>query len=85
MSQSKTDYSNCIFVYKNCKFCHSEVFIGDMINGSCIPCHRDPHKHDKFQCRICKYSCNTIREIKMHYNDTLHKKNLNLIKQWLFE
>ena len=84
MSQSKTEYTTCTFIYKNCKNCHEEIYIEDMINGACITCHRDPHKHDKFKCRICKYSCNTSREIKMHYNDTLHKKNLNLIKQWLF-
>ena len=85
MSQYKTEYTNCIYIYKNCKFCHEEIFIEDMVNGSCFPCHRDPHKFDKFKCTICKYSCNTSREIKQHYNDTLHKKNLNLIKRWLFE
>lgn len=80
-----SQYTNYIYIYKNCKLCHSEVFISDLINGSCFKCHRDPHKHDKFKCKICKYSCKTSREIKMHRNDTLHKKNLNLIKQWLFE
>ena len=85
MSQSKTEYSNFIFVYKNCKYCHEEVFITDLINGSCFKCHRDPHLFDKFKCTICKYSCKTSREIKMHRNNTLHKKNVILIRQWLFE
>lgn len=80
-----SQYTSCTFIYKNCHYCHSEVFIGDMIDKACPSCHRNPHKHDKFQCRICKYSCNTSREIKMHHNDTMHKKNLNLVKKWLFE
>lgn len=73
------------FVYSNCKFCHSEVYIGDLIEKACPSCNRDPHLNDRYKCTICKYSCNTLREINRHYSDNQHKKNLILIKQWLFQ
>lgn len=85
MSTSKKEYTNCTFIYKNCRYCHEEIFISDMVNGSCFKCHRDPHLNDRYKCTICKYSCNKLIEINRHYSDTLHKKNLNLVKRWLFE
>ena len=80
-----SQYTNCTYIYKNCKFCHSEVFIGDMIDKACPSCNRDQHKHDKFKCYICKFSSDKKKDLNRHYSDTQHKKNLNLVKKWLFE
>lgn len=73
------------FVYSNCKFCHSEELRGDLVEKTCHSCRKDPFKTHKFKCYICKFSSDKKKDMKQHFDNTLHKKNLILIKQWLFE
>lgn len=80
-----SQHTSCTFIYKNCHYCHSEVFIGDMIDKACPSCNRDQHKTDKFKCYICKFSSDKKKDLKKHFDNTLHKKNLNSLKRWLFE
>ena len=80
-----SQYTSCTFIYKNCHYCHSEVFIGDMIDKACPSCRKDPFKTHKFKCYTCKFSSDKKKDLKKHFDNTLHKKNLNSLKRWLFE
>ena len=73
------------FVYSNCHYCHSEEFIGDLINKICPSCRKNPFKTDKFKCYICKFSSDKKKDLNLHYSDNLHKQNVVLIKQWLLQ
>lgn len=73
------------FVYKNCKFCNEEVYIGDLHGKICPSCHKDSFKRDKFKCYTCKFSSDQKKDLKKHFDDPLHKKNLDLLRKWLFE
>lgn len=78
-------YTNCIYIYKNCKFCHEEVYIGDLVDSGCPSCRKDSFKRDKFKCYTCKFSSDKKKDLKKHFDDTLHKNALNSLKRWLFE
>lgn len=78
-------YTNCTYIFKICKFCHEEVYIGDLIDKACPSCHRDSFKHYKFKCYTCKFSSDKKKDLNLHFNNTLHKKNVDLVKKWLFE
>ena len=73
------------FIYQNCKICHEEIYIEDLTNTVCKSCLINPTKQDRFKCSPCDFSINTKRELRQHYNNTVHKKNINFIRDWLFK
>ena len=73
------------FVYSNCVYCNSEEFIGDLVDKTCPSCLKNPFKRDRFKCYVCKFSSDKKKDLNRHYSDNLHKKNLILIKKWLFD
>lgn len=73
------------FVYSNCEYCHSEEFIGDLVDKTCPSCRKNPFKRDKFKCYICKFSSDQKKDLNEHFDNTQHKKNVDLVKTLLFE
>lgn len=78
-------YTNCTYIFKICPSCHEEVYIGDLHGKICPSCHKDSFKRDKFKCYICKFSSDKKKDLNEHFDNTLHKKNVDLVKKQLFE